>query len=128
MADTLRVVLIDDDQDLRTLIKATLEFTAGWQVVTAANGAEGIEAVREQQPDVVVVDLMMPEMDGYEVCRHLKQDPTTAAIPLVLLTARRELDDEQISAAGAAGVVFKPFESDELASRIRQLRKGGEHA
>lgn len=128
MADALRVVVIDDDRDLRELIKITLEFTAGWEVVTAANGREGIEAVRERAPDVVVVDLMMPEMDGYAVCRCLKQDPATAAIPLVLLTARKQLDERQLGAAGASGVVFKPFEPEELASQIRRLCESDEHA
>ncbi len=124
MTPPFRVVLIDDDPDLRQLIKVTLEFTAGWEVATASNGAEGIELVRKLNPDAVVADVMMPVMDGYEVCHRLKQDPRSATIPVVLLTARKELDDALIESSGAAGVLFKPFEPDELAARILQLCGG----
>ncbi|MFB3110597.1 MAG: response regulator, partial [Gemmatimonadales bacterium] len=99
MTSPFRVVLIDDDPDLRQLIKVTLEFTAGWEVATAGNGADGIELVRKLNPDAVVADIMMPEMDGYEVCHRLKQDPRSATIPVVLLTARKELDDALIESS-----------------------------
>jgi len=93
-------------------------------VATAADGTEGIEAVRNARPDVAVVDIMMPGMDGYEVCRRLKQDPQTADIPVVFLTARKELDRARMEAAGAAGVVVKPFDPDQLASELRALCEG----
>lgn len=121
VGDTFRVVLIDDDPDLRKLVKLTLEFTAGWEVTTAAGGPEGIEAVRKAKPDVAVVDIMMPEMDGYEVCRRLKEDPQTADIPVVFLTARKELDRARMEEVRAAGVVVKPFEPDHLAGELRAL-------
>lgn len=124
MATSFRVVMVDDDPDLRKLVKLTLEFTAGWEVQMAADGAEGIEAVRKHKPDVAVVDLMMPGMDGYEVCERLKGDPETARIPVVFLTARKELDEERVRELGAAGVVFKPFEPDELAEELRRLSAG----
>ncbi len=124
MGNALRVVLIDDDPDLRSLIKLTLEFTAGWHVTTAEDGASGIQTVVAERPDVVVVDLMMPGMDGYEVCQRLKREPATAGIPVVLLTARKELDEEQLARVGAAGVVFKPFEPERLAQRVRELVEG----
>lgn len=121
METSLRVVLIDDDPDLRGLVKMTLEFTAGWQVFTAASGSEGINVVREVKPDVAIVDFMMPEMDGHEVCRRLRGDPETAEIPIVFLTARKELGEAQIAAAGAVGVVVKPFDPDRLADQVREL-------
>ncbi len=124
MTRPFRVVLVDDDPDLRQLIKVTLEFTAGWEVATASDGAEAIELVRKLKPDAVVADVMMPGMHGYELCRRLTQDPQTAGIPVVLLTARKELDEAQFESSGAAGVLFKPFEPDELAARIRQLCGG----
>ncbi len=124
MTRPFRVVLVDDDPDLRQLIKVTLEFTAGWEVATASNGADGIELVRKLNPDAVIADVRMPVMDGYEVCHRLKQDPRSAMIPVVLLTARKELDDALIESSGAVGVLFKPFEPDELAARIRQLCGG----
>jgi two-component system phosphate regulon response regulator PhoB len=121
-----RVVLIDDDPDLRKLVKLTLEFTAGWEVTAAADGEEGIDAVRKVRPDVAVVDIMMPGMDGYEVCRRLKEDPDTMSIPVVFLTARKELDEDKVSQARAAGVVVKPFEPDQLAARVEALCNEGE--
>ena len=127
MGNAFRVVLVDDDSDLRKLVKLTLEFTAGWEVTAAADGAAGIEAVREVQPDVAVVDIMMPGMDGYEVCRRLKEDPQTMAVPVVFLTARKELDEAKAREIGAAGVVIKPFEPERLAEEVRELvgRGGG---
>jgi CheY-like chemotaxis protein len=121
MNNPFRVVLIDDDPDLRKLVKMTLEFTAGWEVTAAADGAEGIEAVRSTKPDVAVVDLMMPGMDGYEVCRRLKEDPETASVPVIFLTARKELDAVKVKELCAAGVVVKPFEPDQLADELRRL-------
>src|SRR6266487_530503 len=121
MADTFRALVIDDDPDLLRLVRRTLEFTAGWDVVTAGSGAAGIELARSAALDVILVDVMMPEMDGYEVCRRLKADPATATVPIVLLTARRDLDDARVQETGAAGVVFKPFQPEDLARRVREL-------
>jgi CheY-like chemotaxis protein len=125
MGNAFRVVLVDDDPDLRKLVKLTLEFTAGWEVTTAADGAEGIEAVRDLKPDVAVVDIMMPGMDGYEVCRRLKDDPDTADVPVVFLTARRELDETKVEEARATGVIIKPFEPDQLADQLQELSERG---
>jgi len=121
MDTAFRVVLIDDDPDLRRLVKLTLEFTAGWEVTTAADGAEGIDVVRQVRPDVAIVDYMMPGMDGYEVSRRLRQDPETADIPIVFLTARKELDVAQVRESGAVGVVVKPFDPDTLAEELKRL-------
>ena len=121
MARPFRALIIDDDRDLALLVRRTLEFTAGWEVVTAASGASGIEVARTAAPDVILVDVMMPELDGYEVCRRLKADAATAGIPVVFLTARRDLDERRVADAGAAGVVFKPFQPETLAEQVREL-------
>jgi CheY-like chemotaxis protein len=121
MAGSFRALIIDDDPDLVSLIRRTLEFTAGWEVQTALSGAAGIALARAAPPDVILVDLMMPEMDGYEVCRRLKADAATAAVPVVLLTARRELDEQLLAGTGAAGVLFKPFQPQDLARQVREL-------
>jgi CheY-like chemotaxis protein len=121
MLDHFRALIIDDDRDLLRLIQRTLEFTAGWEVHTAPSGASGLELARRLGPNVILVDVMMPEIDGYEVCRRLKADPVTAGVPIVLLTARRDLDDARVQETGAAGVVFKPFQPEDLARRVREL-------
>lgn len=118
---TTRAVLIEDDPDLRRVVQLTLQFGANWTVDTAADGRSGIEMVKRLMPDLVLVDLMMPGMDGYEVCRRLMTDPTTARIPIVLLTARQNLDPERVRASGARGVITKPFDLDALAPAIVRL-------
>ncbi len=120
MGKQLRIVLIDDEPDLRKLVERTLQFIAGWDVASAPDGESGIELVRSHQPNAAIVDLMMPGMDGFEVARRLKQDPSTAHIPVVLLTARTEIDQARLEASGADGVVFKPFEPEALAAQIAE--------
>ncbi|HYU30007.1 MAG TPA: response regulator [Gemmatimonadales bacterium] len=121
MAEPFRALIIDDDPDLLMLVRRTLEFTAGWTVATAGSGAAGVALARTTRPQVILVDVMMPEMDGYEVCRRLKGDPATAAVPIVLLTARRDLDSRKLADSGAAGVLSKPFQPAELARQVREL-------
>src|ERR1044072_3575340 len=104
MLDHFRALIIDDDRDLLKLIQRTLEFTAGWEVRAAPPGASGLPLARHRGPNVILVDVMMPEIDGYEVCRRLKADPATAGVPIVLLTARRDLDERRVKETGAAGV------------------------
>jgi CheY-like chemotaxis protein len=116
-----RALIIDDDLDLLLLVRRTLEFTAGWEVHTASSGAAGIELARTLAPDVILVDVMMPDLDGYEVCRRLKAEEVTSRIPVVLLTARREMNQSRTVTAGVAGVLYKPFQPAELATQIRDL-------
>ncbi|MBI3982557.1 MAG: response regulator [Gemmatimonadetes bacterium] len=121
MSEPFRVVLIDDDADLRMLITLTLRTAAAWDVAAFPDGASGIEAVRTLRPDLVIVDVMMPGMDGYEVCRRLKEDRATTATPVIFLTARQQTGDDHARAAGALGAISKPFDPAQLASRIREL-------
>lgn len=116
-----RALIIDDDLDLLMLLRRTLEFTAGWEVHAASSGAAGLDLAGTMLPDVVLVDVMMPEMDGYEVCRRLKADPATSHIPVVLLTARREMNQARVDSVGVAGVLYKPFQPADLARQIRDL-------
>ena len=114
-------MLIEDDADLRRVVQLTLQFGAAWMVETAPDGHAGVETVQRAKPDIVLVDLMMPGMDGYEVCRRLVSDEATASIPIVLLTARQNLDPERVRASGARGVITKPFDLDALAPAIWRL-------
>ncbi len=121
MAGNFRALIVDDDPDLLALMRLTLEYMAGWQIFSAQSAAEGLEMARDLVPDVVLVDLMMPEMDGYEFGRRLKSEPATADVPLVLLTARTDLDKIRLAEAGVAGVLFKPFQPETLAQQVREL-------
>jgi CheY-like chemotaxis protein len=119
--NVVRVVLIEDDADLRRVVQLTLQFGASWVVETAPDGPSGLDMVKREKPDLVLIDLMMPGMDGYEVCRRLVANETTTRIPIVLLTARQNLDPERVRASGARGVITKPFDLDALAPAILQL-------
>jgi DNA-binding response OmpR family regulator len=104
-----RVLVIDDEDDIRELCRVNLEFE-GFEVFDAANGTIGLDVAARERPDVIFLDLMMPEMDGWEVLRKLKEDDTTARIPVVLLTARTG-DDDQMRGwqQGILEYVSKPF-------------------
>ena len=104
-----RVLVIDDEDDIRELCRVNLEFE-GLQVFDAPNGPAGLEVALREQPDVIFLDLMMPEMDGWEVLRRLKEDDATAAISVVLLTARTGEDDQMRGwQEGILEYVSKPF-------------------
>jgi len=104
-----RVLVIDDEDDIRELCRVNLEFE-GFQVIDAANGREGLDAAAQHGPDVIFLDLMMPEMDGWDVLRRLKEDDATAHIPVVLLTARTGEDDQMRGwQEGILEYVSKPF-------------------
>jgi len=104
-----RVLVIDDEDDIRELCRVNLEFE-GFEVFDARNGPTGLEVAARKRPDVIFLDLMMPDMDGWEVLRRLKEDDTTAHIPVVLLTARTGEDDQMRGwQEGILEYVSKPF-------------------
>ena len=95
-----KVLVIDDEPSLATIVSRFLE-DAGFEVETATSGLEGLEKATTLRPDAVILDIMMPDMDGYEVCRHLRRDPRTARTVVMALTARGQSVDKQ--AAFSAG-------------------------
>lgn len=117
------VLVIDDEKDLVDLLRDNLE-KEHFDVICAGDGASGLEIAREHLPDLVVLDLMMPGMDGLEVCRRLRGDPRTAHIPLVMLTARTTEADRVVGLEmGADDYVVKPFSVRELVARIRAVMR-----
>ena len=104
-----RVLVVDDEAPIRELCRVNLEL-AGYEVFEAGDGAEAVEAVRQHRPDIVFLDLMMPDVDGWEALRQIKSDPDIAGVPVVLLTAR-SADEDQIRGweAGILEFVAKPF-------------------
>ena len=112
------VLVVDDDADIVELITFKLE-ASGFEVHSANNGEAALAAAIELQPDLLLLDLMMPGMTGIEVCRHLKDRPGTRHIPVILITAKAQESDIQAGlAAGAADYIVKPFSPSDLAKRV----------
>jgi len=119
-----KVLIIDDEASITTIIGRFLENT-GFETATAASGPEGLQKAVTLRPDVVIIDIMMPEMDGYEVCRRLRNDPRTARSVIVALTARGQPIDRQMALrSGADAHITKPFKGKALAQEIQQLLNG----
>jgi two-component system phosphate regulon response regulator PhoB len=124
-----RVVVVEDDLDILELITYNLE-REGYEVTGAATGEDGIDAARSEKPDLVLLDLMLPGIDGLEVCRRLKADPDTAHIPVVMVSAKGEETDIVTGLElGADDYVTKPFSPKVLIARMRavQRRRGRAH-
>jgi DNA-binding response OmpR family regulator len=118
---SLKAVLAEDDPDIQLVARLSLK-RAGFQVVVAGNGTEALAKVAAEKPDVALLDWMMPEMDGVEVCRRLKADPETASIPVIFLTARsQEAELKTGLSMGAIGYITKPFDALTLGDRVREL-------
>ena len=116
------VVVIDDEDHIREVAQVALEAVAGWQVSTAASGREGIEVARAAEPDAIVLDVMMPDLDGPATLARLRADVATRNVPVVFLTAKTQaFDRARLSALGAAGIVAKPFDPMRLADEIATL-------
>jgi two-component system OmpR family response regulator len=117
-----KVLLVDDDADLRRLGKLSLSKVGGWEVVVAASGPEAVALAASELPDVVLLDVSMPGMDGPTVLRTLRDDPRTAHLPVVFVTARALPEEiRSLVAAGAVGVITKPFDAMKLPAQIRGL-------
>ena len=115
------IVVADDDADILDLVSLTLE-RAGHVVHRARDGEEALELVRREQPDVAVLDVAMPKLDGFELARRLREEPETSELRIVLLTARvQESDEDAGFAAGAHEYIHKPFSPQELQNRVAAL-------
>jgi CheY-like chemotaxis protein len=115
------ILIVDDDDDIREVGQLALEIGSGWTVVTASSGAIGLEQAKAVQPDAILLDVMMPGMDGPTTLQHLRADPSTCDIPVVFLTAKvRSADRDTLTALGAAAVLAKPFDPLALSSQVAQ--------
>ena len=114
-----RILFIDDESHIRQVVKACLESLGGWNVLLAASGQEGLSKAVSEQPDAILMDLMMPEMDGLVLLQQLQTNSATQSIPVVFLTARKSFTEPQrFEALGVKGAIAKPFNSLTLVPQI----------
>jgi CheY-like chemotaxis protein len=117
-----KVLIIDDEDDIREVAALSLESVAGWDVVMASSGAQGLARAIEHQPDAILLDVMMPGMDGPSTFHELRANPSTAKIPVLLLTAKVQSSDQRRFAdLGVEAVLFKPFDPLTLSDQIADV-------
>lgn len=118
----LRILLIEDDPDIQRMVQLSLKYQGGHTVTVASGGKEGLAKAETEQPELILLDVMMPEMDGYETCRCLKANPATRAIPVVFLSARAQQSEIQKGRElGAIGYLVKPFDPMSLSSQLEAM-------
>ncbi|NQV04100.1 MAG: response regulator [Candidatus Omnitrophica bacterium] len=123
MTDKKRILIVDDEDDLRNMLKFRLE-AMDYDVSEAVDGQEGLDKARSDRPDLIILDLMLPKIDGFKVCRMLKFDEKYKHIPIIMFTARAQEKDKQIGKEmGAEAYITKPFDPDILLDKIRELLK-----
>ncbi|TGU73924.1 response regulator [Geomonas terrae] len=116
-----RILVVEDEESLLKL-ESILFTSKGYQVTGVRGGKEALASIAEQAPDIIVLDLMLPDMDGFEVCRHIKENEATRAIPVVMLTAKKSSRDlEHGKQVGANAYITKPFKSIKVLEVIEEL-------
>ena len=121
MGNKKRILFVDDEEDFLSIVRSGLE-NAGYEVLTATNGREGLELAQEKKPDLAFVDIMMPIMDGYQFCRFLKFDELLKKIPVIFVTARQNDEDKKIGVKmGGDDYLIKPFETKVLVEKIKKF-------
>ncbi|MDP2929607.1 MAG: response regulator [Candidatus Omnitrophota bacterium] len=116
-----RILLVEDEQDIVTTLVFRLE-AEGYEIITAMDGEDGLNQARTEKPDLILLDLMLPKMDGYKVCIQLKGDSRFSHIPIIIFTARaEEADRKKSEIVGADAYITKPFEPPLLLAKIKEL-------
>jgi CheY-like chemotaxis protein len=137
MGSKARILVVDDNRSLVRIIEGVLQ-RQGYEVITAIDGAEGFEKAQKEKPDLIILDIVMPNMDGYQACQHLQRNPDTADIPVLMLTVKGQVDEvanpedqrdyydrirERIAGfdAGALGFLSKPVTAKELVKQVKRM-------
>lgn len=117
----VKILVAEDERDIRELIAFTLQF-AGFEVALAPNGAEAVEVATREHPDLILMDVRMPRMTGYQACEALKQIPDTQNTPVIFLSAKgQESEIQEGLGAGAVKYILKPFSPDDLIQQVKQV-------
>ena len=124
MADKPKILLVDDEPSIVKMVGKRLE-VEGFEVIVAMDGQEGLQKAQTEQPHLIILDLMLPKLNGYEVCTMLKQDTRYQKIPVMMFTAKAQDKDEKLGLeCGANAYMRKPFRAPELVAQIRALLAG----
>jgi CheY-like chemotaxis protein len=119
MSDQKRILIVDDEDDIREVAQVSLELVGHYEVLTAARGTDGVARARTDRPDAILLDVMMPDLDGPATLAELQADPATRDIPVLFLTAKAQTAERsRLAQLGAAGVLTKPFDPLTLASQV----------
>jgi CheY-like chemotaxis protein len=117
-----RILIIDDEQGIRKIVEISLKAIAGWEVLGAASGSEGLEIAAAERPDAILLDVMMPGMDGITTFQQMQTNPELESIPTILLTAKAQNSEQrQFTELPIAGVITKPFKAPELVKQMQAL-------
>lgn len=117
-----RILIVDDEEAIQTVVQFGICMVAGWDVLTASSGLQGIQIAQTEQPDVILLDVMMPEMDGIATFKVLQSNPETEQIPVIFLTATAQiLEKQQLNDLGVSGAISKPFNALDLPDRIAKI-------
>ena len=121
MNDKIKILLVDDHQTVFRLLEAIVRIK-GYKLLYADSGQQGIVMARQEQPDMILLDVMMPDLDGFKVCQYLKENEDTSHIPVMFLTARGAEDDMETGRkAGASGFMTKPFQTIDVLKQIERI-------
>ena len=116
------ILIIDDDDDIRDVAQLALETVGGWRVFTASSGPEGLTQMQLMLPDAVLLDVMMPDMDGIEVFKRMQAEPKIQKVPVILMTAKTQAtDQERFLSLGVTAIITKPFKAMLLAEQIATI-------
>ncbi len=119
-----KILIADDRSEVVELVKVTLE-GEGYQTIDASDGREALEKIGKEKPDLILLDIIMPRMDGFEVLSKVKKDPKTKDIPVIMLTAKgQKIDKEKGGRLGAQGYIIKPFSPSALLKKIEEILSG----
>jgi CheY-like chemotaxis protein len=120
--NTKRILIIDDEETIQTVVQFGIRLAAGWDVITASSGPMGIHTAQVEHPDVILLDVMMPEMDGISTFKILQSHPETEQIPVIFLTAKAQAAEKrEFNDLGVSGVITKPFNSLDLPEQISKI-------
>lgn len=119
---TMKVLVIDDEEDNRQIASLALTIVGGWTVIEAENGQIGLNKALEEKPDVILLDFVMPVMNGLETLKALRENPTTTQIPVIFVSTKSLQEREkELMAAGATGILQKPFNPTQLPEMIKSI-------